>query len=222
MSKIDFTEANGCVGVKALRFIPMTKTEFEEVTGRPQVSDEEDGYAVEYTTDGYQSWSPKSTFDKHYYQLSDKTFATLTIDDIAGFISSMSVKKPTKEDMRSAEVRGMTRAGVLIPGFSDELETFAENLPIAGQQVQELVGLFLSAIINWGVDGLIPVIVPVDSEFDPITLDVAADDLPEEVVEALFDDYEEGEDCEKKDCEVIDFPGDGYGYDDRYDDNDDE
>ena len=55
-------------GTKTVYAAPLTRTEAETRLGRnlkSENSDEEEGYLVEYE-DGYQSWSPKSTFEKAY------------------------------------------------------------------------------------------------------------------------------------------------------------
>lgn len=55
-------------GTKTVYAAPLTRTEAATRLGRnlkSENSDEEEGYLVQYE-DGYQSWSPKSTFDKAY------------------------------------------------------------------------------------------------------------------------------------------------------------
>lgn len=60
------------IGKKTVQAEPMTAAEFKEKTGRnpvntsyPDNADEMEGYLVQYE-DGYQSWSPKETFEKAY------------------------------------------------------------------------------------------------------------------------------------------------------------
>lgn len=55
-------------GTKTVCAAPLTRTEAATLLGRnlkSENSDEEEGYLVQYE-DGYQSWSPKSTFEKAY------------------------------------------------------------------------------------------------------------------------------------------------------------
>ena len=55
-------------GTKTVYAAPLTRTEAATRLGRnlkSENSDEEEGYLVQYE-DGYQSWSPKSTFEKAY------------------------------------------------------------------------------------------------------------------------------------------------------------
>lgn len=55
-------------GTKTVYAAPLTRTEAASRLCRnlkSENSDEEEGYLVEYE-DGYQSWSPKSTFEKAY------------------------------------------------------------------------------------------------------------------------------------------------------------
>lgn len=55
-------------GTKTVYAAPLTRTEAATLLGRnlkSENSDEEEGYLVQYE-DGYQSWSPKSTFEKAY------------------------------------------------------------------------------------------------------------------------------------------------------------
>lgn len=55
-------------GTKTVYAAPLTRTEAAKHLGRnlkSENSDEEEGYLVQYE-DGYQSWSPKSTFEKAY------------------------------------------------------------------------------------------------------------------------------------------------------------
>ena len=55
-------------GTKTVYAAPLTRTEAASHLGRnlkSKNSDEEEGYLVQYE-DGYQSWSPKSTFEKAY------------------------------------------------------------------------------------------------------------------------------------------------------------
>ena len=55
-------------GTKSVLAAPLTRTDAATRLGRnlkSENSDEEEGYLVQYE-DGYQSWSPKSTFEKAY------------------------------------------------------------------------------------------------------------------------------------------------------------
>lgn len=55
-------------GTKTVYAAPLNRTEAAARIGRnlkSENSDEEEGYLVQYE-DGYQSWSPKSTFEKAY------------------------------------------------------------------------------------------------------------------------------------------------------------
>lgn len=55
-------------GTKSVLAAPLTRTDAASHLGRnlkSENSDEEEGYLVQYE-DGYQSWSPKSTFEKAY------------------------------------------------------------------------------------------------------------------------------------------------------------
>ena len=55
-------------GTKSVLAAPFTRTDAASKLGRnlkSENSDEEEGYLVQYE-DGYQSWSPKSTFEKAY------------------------------------------------------------------------------------------------------------------------------------------------------------
>lgn len=55
-------------GTKTVYAAPLTRTDAASRLGRNLKygnSDEEEGYLVQYE-DGYQSWSPKSTFEKAY------------------------------------------------------------------------------------------------------------------------------------------------------------
>lgn len=58
-------------GTKSVLAVPFTRTDAASHLGRnlkSENSDEEEGYLVQYE-DGYQSWSPKSTFEKAYQPL---------------------------------------------------------------------------------------------------------------------------------------------------------
>lgn len=60
------------IGTKVIMAEPMTLTEAQKVLGReikPAVK-ESDGYLIEYDN-GYKSWSPKSVFEKTYYEAGD-------------------------------------------------------------------------------------------------------------------------------------------------------
>lgn len=63
------------IGTKVIMAEPMTVTEAQKVLGREikPATVEEDGYLVEYK-DGYKSWSPKSTFDESYHEVSSVNF----------------------------------------------------------------------------------------------------------------------------------------------------
>lgn len=73
------------IGKKTVQAEPMTAAEFKEKTGRnpvntgyPDNADEMQGYLVQYE-DGYQSWSPKETFEKAY-KCSDDLLDKLQIE----------------------------------------------------------------------------------------------------------------------------------------------
>jgi hypothetical protein len=55
------------IGTKTIKARPATLEEVERIIGRPidPATKEEDGYLVEYE-DGYQSWSPRTVFEKTY------------------------------------------------------------------------------------------------------------------------------------------------------------
>ena len=63
------------IGTKVIMAEPMTVTEAQKVLGREikPATVEEDGYLVEYK-DGYKSWSPKSTFEEAYHEVSSVNF----------------------------------------------------------------------------------------------------------------------------------------------------
>ena len=63
------------IGLKVVKAEPMTMTEAQKVLGREikPATVEEDGYLVEYK-DGYKSWSPKSTFEEAYHEVSSVNF----------------------------------------------------------------------------------------------------------------------------------------------------
>ena len=63
------------IGTKVIMAEPMTVTEAQKVLGREikPATVEADGYLVEYK-DGYKSWSPKSTFEEAYHEVSSVNF----------------------------------------------------------------------------------------------------------------------------------------------------
>lgn len=79
-------------GTKTVYAAPLTRTEAATLLGRnlkSENSDEEEGYLVQYE-DGYQSWSPKSTFEK-FYKPSDTFVERMRIefDDLNNRIASL-------------------------------------------------------------------------------------------------------------------------------------
>lgn len=65
------------IGVKMVWAQPAKRFEAAEILGISILSyqTDDDGYIVTYP-DGYRSWSPKETFEKAYFQLSDATRIT--------------------------------------------------------------------------------------------------------------------------------------------------
>lgn len=59
------------LGCKIIKGAPMTFHEFmNKVKGQQVKHEDTPGYLVEYE-DGYQSWSPKDTFERAYRRLSE-------------------------------------------------------------------------------------------------------------------------------------------------------
>ena len=57
------------IGTKIVSAIEMSRKEFEKTQDRPVPDrDDEPGYMVQYE-DGYRSWSPKTTFDRVYREI---------------------------------------------------------------------------------------------------------------------------------------------------------
>ena len=86
------SKKNLALGVKLIEFESMTATIYNiEIAGnnprcRPVVSDEEEGYLVIYQ-DGYQSWSPKSVFDKSYAPIQVDENDEIITDFVDNFIT---------------------------------------------------------------------------------------------------------------------------------------
>ena len=92
-------------GTKTVYAAPLTRTDAASRLGRNLKygnSDEEEGYLVQYE-DGYQSWSPKSTFEKAYKP--SATFLDrmkIEIDNLKESIVSLN------EFMLSPKYRGLS------------------------------------------------------------------------------------------------------------------
>ncbi len=52
------------IGVKIVGAEPMSENTFRGSRGRPLVGQDQDGYLVHYYSDGYESWCPKTPFEK--------------------------------------------------------------------------------------------------------------------------------------------------------------
>lgn len=66
------------VGTKIIKAVKMSKHEFRdyrnnESDGKP----DEDGYKVKYE-DGYESWSPKATFERAYREVTEAERGLIT------------------------------------------------------------------------------------------------------------------------------------------------
>ena len=88
------------VGVKVVDAVPMTRNVFNrDVKGIPEDilakmleinSEDKEGYLVTYE-DGYASWSPKETFDKHYMKVGENN--TITETNVKDFVAGMEVSQ---------------------------------------------------------------------------------------------------------------------------------
>jgi hypothetical protein len=65
------TEFGIYIGTKIIQAREMTENEFADRTGRPTAQDNRPGYLVVYP-DGYESWSPKDSFDGAYRLISEQ------------------------------------------------------------------------------------------------------------------------------------------------------
>lgn len=64
------------IGTKFIKAFSMSRKEFERKTNKPMTTDDFDkedeaGYHVTYE-DGYESWSPKATFERAYREITEK------------------------------------------------------------------------------------------------------------------------------------------------------
>ena len=56
------------IGCKVIKGERMSLNTFNFMKGKPEVKPDQEGYLVEYE-DGYESWSPKETFERAYRKL---------------------------------------------------------------------------------------------------------------------------------------------------------
>ena len=64
-------------GTKRVKALPMTRGAYNEFRGWTIPADEnpaDEGYLVEYSNDGYISWSPKAAFDSAYQPIDAMSF----------------------------------------------------------------------------------------------------------------------------------------------------
>lgn len=141
------------IGVKMIEAVPMTAREANDKGYRiGNHSFEEDGYEVTYP-DGYKSWSPKSIFERTYFEI--KFDDKLSPEDIDNFIKSKSCTTVGKK----------TTIGVLtcLTGFEATASSSCvkpENYDInigkkyAIEKAKDQIWSGLGFVLQWAINGL--------------------------------------------------------------------
>lgn len=141
------------IGVKMIEAVPMTAREANDKGYRiGNHSFEEDGYEVTYP-DGYKSWSPKSIFERTYFEI--KFDDKLSPEDIDNFIKSESCTTAGKK----------TTIGVLtcLTGFEATVSSSCvkpENYDInigkkyAIEKAKDQIWSGLGFVLQWAINGL--------------------------------------------------------------------
>lgn len=141
------------IGVKMIEAVPMTAREANDKGHRiGNHSFEEDGYEVTYP-DGYKSWSPKSIFERTYFEI--KFDDKLSPEDIDNFIKSESCTTVGKK----------TTIGVLtcLTGFEATVSSSCvkpENYDInigkkyAIEKAKDQIWSGLGFVLQWAINGL--------------------------------------------------------------------
>lgn len=141
------------IGVKMIEAVPMTAREANDKGHRiGNHSFEKDGYEVTYPN-GYKSWSPKSIFERTYFEI--KFDDKLSPEDIDNFIKSESCTTAGKK----------TTIGVLtcLTGFEATVSSSCvkpENYDInigkkyAIEKAKDQIWSGLGFVLQWAINGL--------------------------------------------------------------------
>lgn len=99
------------LGCKLVQFEPMTFEEFikksKDQSVHYTIDGKSEGYKVVYE-DGYESWSPKETFERFYFPLSDPEGSKIMLDDIT---KMLVVNDISKKDEKTTEMKATTLTG---------------------------------------------------------------------------------------------------------------
>ena len=126
----------------------------KRVEAEPCEKDGKDGYRIIYP-DGYESWSPKKTFEAAYFPIAQED--RLTKEDIDNFLSKSEISS-YQGDPKTTVVR------VLGPtGFVDwdtascvNPENYNEDIgrEIALDHITDRLWMMLGFVLQWGTYGL--------------------------------------------------------------------
>lgn len=148
-------EMDTYIGVKLLHATPMTLGEYTDYRRWPIPADkdpEDAGYLVVYP-DGYQSWSPRESFESAYLKLA---FADrLHQGDINAFTGPVDAMKL---DDKTALVTAVTRSGFVLHETSSCVDSRNFDLEtgrlIGRKRIYDKVWAHLGFVLQWARFGL--------------------------------------------------------------------
>ena len=124
------------------------------VKAEPMEKNGKDGYKVVYP-DGYESWSPKETFESAYFQIEQED--RLTQKDIDNFLD-MSCVTSYMGDEKTTVVRVGMPTGFVDWDFSSCVspKNYNEDIgrEIALERIENRIWKLLGFVLQWGKYGL--------------------------------------------------------------------